>query len=791
MKKLSLLIALSCYITGILAQPTGKQKTFTKVPLTFIENKGQITDQYGHGRKDIRYKAAANGVSVFIGNGQLHYQWSKAQTKRTPTNKRVHRISETQDTASIRYTMYRLDMNLQGANPNPQVLAEDRQNYYENYHTTALHTDSATVNSYSKITYKNIYPGIDWVLYINDNKLEYDFIVNPGGNVNDIKIKYNGATDIAHNVGNININTPLGVITEQKLYAYEKETKKMIPSQFTLNKSGISFHTSDYKGTLVIDPTLAWGTYFGGTSRDVSYGNACDKAGNIYMCGFTESISNIATVGAYQTIYHGSEDAYITKFSGSGSVEWATYYGGENEDIAEGITCDDMGNLYITGETLSSTGISTAGSHQTIIGGSYDAFLAKFDSAGSMQWATYFGGANMDVGYSVTCDSSGAVYICGGTQSSSNIATLGSFMDTMPQTGGAFLAKFGGGGSIVWATYFSSGASACTHDVMGYIYIAGDAGANLLTTNGCFQDSCLGFQNCYIAKFDNMCQLQWSTYFGGNNIDYASGITCDEYLNVYISGLTNSTNGIASHGAYQTIYGGGLEDAFLAKFNDTGEFQWATYYGGSGDDEDEAMTSDTKGHILLSGSTTSADNIATIGSYQTVIGGGLDAFLASFSSSGGLVWASYYGGSSNDVALGVASDVKGNVYFSGYTASNSNISTPDSYQSEYADSIDAFLVKFDTGTTLVPNVTQLLDPVYLFPSPNDGVFRVMGNLIDSVQKVKIEIFDVAGSMVSEKVAIVQRGLLNQEIEMPSVARGTYFLKLSAGYDLKTIKFSVK
>ena len=141
--------------------------------------------------------------------------------------------------------------------------------------------------------------------------------------------------------------------------------------------------------------------------------------------------------------------------------------------------------------------------------------------------------------------------------------------------------------------------------------------------------------------------------------------------------------------------------------------------------------------------------------------------------------------------FGVASDVKGNVYFSGYTASNSNISTPDSYQSEYADSIDAFLVKFDTGTTLVPNVTQLLDPVYLFPSPNDGVFRVMGNLIDSVQKVKIEIFDVAGSMVSEKVAIVQRGLLNQKIHLTGVAPGAYFMKLQAGNDIKSTQFIVR
>ena len=101
------------------------------------------------------------------------------------------------DTASTLYTMYRLDMALEGANPNPQIIAEERQAYYENYHTAALQTDCQedkqagdVVSTYNRVTYKNIYPHIDWALYIKDNQLEFDFIVNPGGNVNDIKIKY-------------------------------------------------------------------------------------------------------------------------------------------------------------------------------------------------------------------------------------------------------------------------------------------------------------------------------------------------------------------------------------------------------------------------------------------------------------------------------------------------------------------------------------------------------------------------------------------------------------------------
>ncbi len=352
-----LLLLLNFALANAQRTPTMQEKAFARHPLAFIENKGQITDQYGNARHDIAYKTGSRGMSIFVGNGQLHYQWSKAGAKRNIPEKTTRNFIKKRDTMYTHYTMYRLDMTLAGANPHAQLIAEGKQTYYENYRTAALHSDNATVSSYNKITYRDIYPGIDWVLYIKDKKLEYDFIVRPNGNVNDIKIQYDGGTDIAHTNGNIKVTTPMGDVSEQQLCAYEQGTCKHITAGYTYKDHTIGFSlataTDQRCATIVIDPTLAWGTYFGGQERDDAFGTACDNNGNVYLCGFTESVSDIATAGAYQTVYNGNADAYVAKFNSAGSLSWATYYGGESEDIANGITCDKSGNVFITGETYS------------------------------------------------------------------------------------------------------------------------------------------------------------------------------------------------------------------------------------------------------------------------------------------------------------------------------------------------------------------------------------------------------------------------------------------------------
>ena len=786
-----------------------KGKQFSARPLSIMENRGQVRDQYGNERKDIQYKANGNGVSVFIGNGQLHYQFHKALNPGSLKKKGMLHDGKMDlpDTTPTQYQMYRLDMALENANPHATAIATEKQAYYENYHTTALCTDSTKpVAAYNKVTYKNIYPHIDWVLYIKNNTLEYDFIINPGGNVNDIKIKYNGADAITHTDSNIHVLTPLGTVTERNLYAYNQATGEPIPATYTSKHNTLGFVLTTQHlplTTIIIDPSLAWGTYFGGMGEDGAYAIACDNGGTELICGTTTSISNIATTGAYQTFDRGYYDVFLAKFNSPGVIQWSTYYGGPNHEEGYAVGCDHIGSIYITGWTVSSSYIATPGSHQTTYMGGWDAYLAKFSSAGALLWGTYYGGNSVEMGRGVVCDSNGNVYITGYTGSDSNIATMGSYQDTIGgHSGGdnAYLAKFNANGLLLLATYFGGGgdgsyAVACGIDKNQCLYIGGSAYHNgIFATAGDYKDNCNGLVDCFIAKFDSSCMPLWSTYYGGDSDEQVNGISCDDSLNVYITGISSSLNGIATSGAHQTVYGGYIYDAFLAKFNDTGALKWATYYGGEWDDEGNGVACDGLGNVYIVGYSQSPNNIATLGSYKdSNNNGNYDAFLAKFDCySGALKWGTYYGGDLGDGAYGVACNKEGSIFIAGQTASSNGITTPGCYQYLFADSSDAFIAKFDTATTTaVHTISKALHNIQLFPNPNGGNFTVSGMVSGSRDEVMMEITDAAGRVLQKVHVPVKNNTFTRQVALNGAASGIYYVKVLVGSDCEVIKFTLE
>ncbi len=201
--------------------------------------------------------------------------------------------------------------------------------------------------------------------------------------------------------------------------------------------------------------------------------------------------------------------------------------------------------------------------------------------------------------------------------------------------------------------------------------------------------------------------IVWSTYYGGNlDEDINNGqLAIDGQGKSIIAGSTNSTLNIASTGAFQTNYGGGYHDAFLAKFTANGKLDWATYYGGDEKDEGHALVTDVSNNIILGGLTTSHSGMSTSGSHQFAFAGQQDAFVAKFNSSGVRIWATYFGGTYQDEILDLDCDALGNIYYTGYTISPDKISTPGAYQESLNNSGgtygDAFLGEFTPAGSLV------------------------------------------------------------------------------------------
>jgi len=695
--------------------------------LSFIENKGQVRDQFSKPRNDIQFKVAAgNGLNVFVGNGQMHYQWSKQNSKsQIPNSKIPGNALKTYDSA-LTTTMYRMDVELVGANKNAEIITEEKQDYYETYYTAPFTVDKGgIVHSYKKITYRNIYPNIDWVLYLTPalsingkgDILKYDFVERPGGDVKDIKLKYGGASNLLLNAdGSITASTPMGSISEQKPTSFEKESTKPVASMFILQDSVLSFDVGQYNGTLVIDPALSWCTYFGGSGEEGGgqaslggpgilgtflspFGLNCDASGNPFICGFTFSTNNIATIGAYQGGYTDSVDAFLAKFSPSGALLWATYYGGSGVDVGVRLTVDGTGNPYMTGYTKSSNNIASSGAFQTIYGGdgTIDAFVAKFNGAGALQWATYYGDSTLTAGEGIVCDGNNNVYMAGRAEPPpvNNITTVGSYQSTYGGGGDdAFIVKFNSSGARQWATYFGGNgydwANNITRDINNNIYIAGyTTSTNNIASPNCYQSTPDGN---FLAKFNSSGVRQWSTYFTG--VEIGNGVSCDPIGNVYIAGSTVAHSGVATPGAYQTSFPGSYRACYLAKFNNLGSIQWATYYGGGVDDLCLSMKRDNYGNVYFTGQSFSSTGIATAGSYQTTYSGG--AFFAKFNINGQRLYGTYFPTIEGD---GITCDVSGNIYLGGITAAtlptNSN-----SYQSTSGGGLDVFLAKFSADTSV-------------------------------------------------------------------------------------------
>ncbi len=678
--------------------------------LAFKENKGQIVDQYGNQRQDIDFEIAAQpGLNIFIGKGHIHYQFSKPMNQDFKTTA-CDRKRRAASPIPLTVEMYRMDMELVGCNENATVVMTGERNYYENYIKPGTGEHGVKTVLHSRIVYRDVYPNIDWVLSTKYGQLEYEFLVREGGNPSDIQLRYDGATALKLINGSLLAETPQGTISEQPPISYQEDGKP-ITSSFALNGQVATYEVGKFSNGLVIDPTIGWSTYYGGTGDDQGNGVCTDKKGNVYLCGRTSSTATIATIGSFQTVYGGgSYDAFVAKFNGAGDRLWATYYGGNNDDYGCSVAIDGMGNIVMAGETSSTTGIATTGGWQTTIGDTTgynpDAFIVKFDSTGMREWGTYFGGFGYDWANSMTIDLNNNIFITGITASTSHIVSPGAFQTVY---GGsfedAFIAKFSSSGSRQWATYYGGNGiewgSSIVADSACNIYVTGTT--TTITgfgTPGTEQPSYGGGPyDAFLAKFDSAGMRAWSTYFGGYWEDGAQAVALDGSGNIYMGAYTTSFSGLATAGAFQSSNGSGYSDeynAILVKFTNAGIRDWSTYYGAySGIN---SLCTDSSGNVFLGGQGGAYPATITADAYQPTYGGGVyDGYLAEFSNSGTHMWGTYFGGSDKDFINSITRN-KGDLYIGGASASTSGISSAGAWQLAYGGATnDAFLAKFSSA----------------------------------------------------------------------------------------------
>ncbi|RIK08628.1 MAG: hypothetical protein DCC49_08820 [Acidobacteria bacterium] len=541
------------------SQSLSASQAMARVPVSFEPNAGQFDPQ-------VKFVARHAGPTVFFTQSEAVFVFSKSADAGAP-DARAEIESEPAEQSVVR-------MGFSDANTNAEIEASGAQEGVSNYligsNPAAWRTN---VPNYSRITYQQIYDGIDLTFYENDHgRFEYDFIVAPGADPGRIAVKYeaNGQVSIGES-GELSIPTTQGVISWAAPVSYQ-DGSALVNSAYVLRaENEVGFEVGDYdpSQTLVLDPQLDYSTYLGGGGSDEGKGIATDSSGRAYVVGYTSS-TNFPTAYPFQGSNAGSNDVFVTKFNAAGSSPvFSTYLGGSANDIGWGISVDSAGSAYVTGQTAS-TNFPTASPYQASNAGTTDVFIAKVNPVGSgLYYSTYLGGSSLEVGLSISVDSAGSAYLTGYTWSSA-FPTASPYQASIGSgSPDAFVTKFNAAGSsLTYSTYLGGNGGdngyGIAVDSTGSAYVAGYTSSTNFPTASPYQAANAGSSDVFVTKFNAAgSSLTYSTYLGGSGNDYGNGIAVDSTGSAYVTGYTISTN-FPTASPYQAS-NGGSSDVFLAK----------------------------------------------------------------------------------------------------------------------------------------------------------------------------------------------------------------------------------
>lgn len=626
----------------------------------FVENNGQLMDMDGNAVPDVFFVAQFPQTDVFITNNGITLLFSEQAQVDTSIHHRV-------------YNWERLDINLSGANIIRENIIAGNTNEVQLTYYNTLNPAGVEAQEHGFVRILNIYPGIDWEIYEKENTgIKYNFVVHAGANPNEIKLIYDAAIPITvHDDGSILMHTLVGEIIDAAPISYINDTGLNINTTYLLqtineHKVSVTFNLADYdqSKTITIDPELHWATYYGGNKEECFNTITTDGNGNMIAVGWTDSpLFPTLTAGTfYQGTLGSVEDAMIVKFSPSEVRLWATFYGGDAEDWAYSVVTDASNNIFVTGETVSPTFPTyNAGTYyQGSLTGDEDVFVLKFNSAGTRLWATFYGGDNKEGGRGITVDASGNIFVTGYTKSSDfpklNAGTF--YQATMSGVQDAFILKFSNTGTRIWATYYGGTAfdigNSIVCDAGNNIFVTGTTKSTnfpILNAGTFYQSTMAGDTDLYVLKFTNTGTRLWATYYGGTDADYGNSIITDANDNIYVGGWTSSSDFPTQDiGGYFQASLGGLSDAHILKFDNSGNRLWSSYLGGSAieyADKLDMLATDFCGNIYTAIRTNSSDMPvydAGCSSYFDAIYQGFgDIFITRFDENAIITWASYYG----------------------------------------------------------------------------------------------------------------------------------------------------
>ena len=482
----------------------------------------------------------------------------------------IHQSFHYQNTDSaftIRHQVF--DIIFENAQTPQQTLFENPAPYYLNYYLGNDPKDwQHHIYPVQSITLKNLYPHIDLRVYTLNDQVEFDWILKPGADPENIKLRFAGHEKLKINHESISLNGKNAQFSIAPPLAYKGQRREKFPpkkischyQKTSPNTVKLSLGKYDPQDTIIIDPVLVFSTYSGSTADNFGFTATYDNQGCLYAGGIVDASSRSypVTPGAFQTTYGGSSNAAepvylpcdisISKYSPDGStLLFATYLGGSNNEYPHSLATDLQNNLLLLGSTVSNNyPVHQDSAFQFSIGGGYDIVLTKFNASGSsLLGSTYLGG---------------------------------SFND-------GFQTNNGGRRSELLYNYADNYRGDITTDRYGNVFIATcTQSENIPTSANAYQKSIGGATDALVLSTSpNFSKIRWLSYFGGINDDAAYSCRLDDSGNVFIGGGTASDNfPIEGNKPYSKVYKQAI-DGFIMKLNGAnGKYQAGTLWGNWG-----------------------------------------------------------------------------------------------------------------------------------------------------------------------------------------------------------------
>jgi hypothetical protein len=617
---------------------------FSTSTVLFVENEGQWQDD------SVRYGFNAPGVNIAFTDEGLNFVLTKQEQRRDHyagigngasailhDPLRENQFSPAQD--SVTQTA-QFSVSFADANlvrPTGLEEAETRFNYFVGDQANWR----AAVPGFATVAYNDLYDGIDLHTFGRLDSLKYEFHVAPDADWRQIKVHYDGTQDLSiDDSGTLHVQTALGELVDHPPYIYQVVNGEQVEVTGSFRLVDAATYAFDVTGPYNLNIPLI-----------------IDP-----------------------------------------NLVWNTYLGGTGYDYGVDVATDTSGSIFLTGQTESASWVS--GGIHTNYSGNGDAFVVKLASDGTHLWSTYLGGSEADYGRGIALDSSGAVVVVGGTESSGWIS--GGFNPGYGGNTDGFAVKLASNGGYLWSTYLGGAevdeAIGVAVEASNTIIVTGVTASSGWVSGGYDTNYGGGESNGdgFVVRLAATGGLIWSTYLGGEHDDFATNAAVDPSGAIFISGFTKSAN--LQSGAFAIGYHGNSDwDALLVKLSSSGNPIWSTYVGGANSEFCYALAVNANGEPIVGGITYSENWIS--GGYDTTFGGFADAFVAKFSAAGQVLWSTYLGGSNAENGNDLAVDAAGNIFATGSTGAVGWIA--GGFDTSLGGSEDGFVVKLTTSGSQV------------------------------------------------------------------------------------------